>query len=81
MRLEGDKHFRMMLDSRYAVTRGTFPDGVFELISRQPVRIEHTSHANKWSVYQTDGLPDAIAVATADLADLKRKLAAGECSA
>ena len=81
MRLEGDKHFRMMLDSRYAVTRGTFPDGAFELISKQPVRIEHTSHTNKWSVYQTDDLPEAIAAATAELAGLNQKLAAGECSA
>lgn len=80
MRLDDNAHFRMLLDARYAVTSGTLPPGVFELISRKPVRIEHTSHTNKWSVYETDGLPAAIAAATAALGSLKKRSADGECA-
>lgn len=80
MRLTERSQFRMYLDAQYAVTRGTLPPGAFDIISRRPVRIEHTSHTNKWSVYQTSGLPEAIVEAQADLEAAKQLLSAGKCS-
>lgn len=79
MRLEDDSHFRMKLSAQYAVSSGTLPAGVFEQISRQPVRIEHTSHTNKWTVYETRGLPEAITAAKVDLEAVGRRLIDGEC--
>ncbi len=81
MRLEDYTQFRMTLSAQYAVTPGTLPAGFFEQISRRPVRIEHTSHTNKWSVFETSGLPEAIVAAKSDLDAAKRKLANGECRA
>lgn len=81
MRLEGDAHFRMRLNAQYAVSSAPLPSTVFEQISREPVRIEHTSSTNKWRVYETTGLPEAIAAAEADLEAAKSWLANGECRA
>lgn len=81
MRFEDFTHFRLQLDARYAVSYGVLPDAAFKEISRRPVRIEHTSHTNKWTVYTTDGLPEAIAAAIADLDSMKQRLTAGECKA
>lgn len=79
MRLTDDSQFGMALDAKFAVTPGTLPSGAFELISRQPVRIEHTSHTNKWSVYETRGLPEAIGEAIVDLEAAKQLLTDGKC--
>ena len=79
MRLTDNSQFGMALDAQFAVTPGTLPPGAFELISRQPVRIEHTSHTNKWSVYETSGLPEAIGEAIVDLEAAKQLLTEGKC--
>ena len=79
MRLADGSHFRLMLRDQYAVSSAPMPESVFEDVSRYALRIEHTSNTNKWSVYRTTGLPEAIAAAHADLDSAKRRLSDGDC--
>ncbi len=79
MRLADGSHFRLMLRDQYAVSSAPMSASVFEDVSRYALRIEHTSNTNKWSVYKTTGLPEAIAAAQADLDSAKRRLSDRDC--
>lgn len=81
MRLQDGAHLTTRLRANYAVTSTALRPVDFDYLKSQPVRIEHTSHTNKWSVYETDGLPEAIAAGEADLAEAKQRLADRGCAA
>lgn len=69
------------LNANYAVTPTVLRPIDFDYLKSQPVRIEHTTHDGKWRVYETDGLPEAIAAGETDLAEANRKLTDRECAA
>ena len=68
------------LDANYAVSTTPLPSNYADTLARTPVRIEHTSHDRKWKVYQTNGLPEAIAAGKTDLEHAKKKLNDKECA-
>lgn len=80
MRLPDGTELTTRLAANYAISKTTLRQVDVEALRNQPVRVEHTSHDGKWRVYQTDGLPEAIAAGEADLALAKRKLNDKECS-
>ena len=81
MRLEDGAQLTTRLNANYAITSTALRPVDFKYLKSQPVRIEHTTHAGKWRVYQTDGLPEAIAAGETDLATANQKLTNRECKA
>ncbi len=81
MVLPDGSFFNTPLNSNYAVTEMALSPAVIEFLSTQPVRIEHTSPEGKWLIYRTDGLPEAISGAKADLRAAQEKLDNRKCSA
>ena len=68
------------LNARYATTTISIDEIYAEAFSRHVLQIEHTSHAGKWQVHQTNGLPKAIAAAKADLEIAKKNLDEKNCA-
>jgi hypothetical protein len=56
------------------------PSQVIAFLRKTPVQIEHIHSGGKWSKYQTDGLPGAIAAAEADLTLALDRLSKKECT-
>ena len=69
------------LDGNFAVTTARLREIDAVTLGARPVRIEHISHDSNWKVYQTTGLPDAIAAAKEDLGLARKKLEGKECAA
>ncbi|WP_395075668.1 hypothetical protein [Hyphococcus sp.] len=72
--------FNVLLRSDYASTTANVPQQVIAFLRNTPVQIEHIRSGGKWTKYQTEGLPGAIAAAKADLTLAKDKLRKKECT-
>lgn len=80
MRFPDGSQLTTSLNANYASTTVSLREIDVITLGSEPIRIEHTSHTGKWEVYQTDGLPTAIAAGKADLELAKEKLSNKECA-
>lgn len=69
------------LSANYATSTTPMRESDIESLRTAPVKVEHTNHEGKWTVYETTGLPEAMKAGEDDLALQKQRLDKGECTA
>ncbi|PQA88064.1 hypothetical protein [Hyphococcus luteus] len=81
MRLPNRTTFTVPVNASYSVTQANVPPEVIDYLRATPLLMEFSVPGRKWDRYETEGLPEAIKAAEADLAALKARQADKECSA